>query len=302
MLNDVLKLVQSRTGLNDVDALREVNFAWRELWDMDDLPGSLWEVSISPENQVPPRMSLPWYIGQIRGVKMNWQRERMTLNTPHVYYQNNEYYQSPFTWRILGKSPLMRSITNATRLDLTLGQNESAIVSVTIIGPTDTAAQTTETIVFPIGTRTKSTVNNFVDINSITKSTITANDISVKDSLGQEIAILPNSEYEASNTIVQILDKCMGTCFTCGCFDIFYKLPLPILYNVNQLIPNESALVHKTLELITLNKPDQMPLAAAYHQKADGMLANANANAAWGISMPLDLGNSPFNTKYYGDI
>ena len=141
MLIDVINFVKSRTGLVERDTiLREINFAWQELWNGDEIPGTLFEITVKPtdNNFI---ISLPHYVGKIRGVKESESKVRVALNTPRPFYHDDSYHQNHFTWRVLGTSPLMRHITNATTMTVGFPEAQTMAVRVTLRGPTDNASE-----------------------------------------------------------------------------------------------------------------------------------------------------------------
>jgi len=302
MLKNVIDFVVSRTKMSREDALREINFAWRETWNSDDLPNSLFEISVTPVDSN-ARISLPWYVGEVRGVKQNYGygRTRIELNTPRPYYQDQVYLQSPFTWRNLGSSPLVRSITNATTVNLTFTEPVTKAVTVSLIGPNDNGSNDREQIVFDINDITKTSTKRFTDFNAIAKSVITETDLIVKDSNDVELARIPNLAFEAKNTIWQITDKCFVACNYCRCFDVLYKLPAPYLYFDEQAVPFEEVLMAKTMEWIALPKEGQEQKAVLYGEKAKQLIIQYNANER-GIEHKIDLGINKFNTAYVGNL
>jgi hypothetical protein len=299
MLRDVINFIQSRTDLTREAAIREINFAWKELWASDDLPNSLFELTVEPpEGLNVARITLPWYVGEIRGVKMC--RERVHLNTPRPYYQDQVYFQSPYIWRVLGKSSLKRTITNATTLDITIPEAEESRFTVTVKGPTDNSQETREQLIFLPGETEKETVNRFTDAY-ITKDTITRFNVSLTAEEGDEIAFIPNSDFEAMNTVVQIQDKCDTVCNSCRCFDILYKQVAPYLYYDETFVPFAEVLMAKALEWILMPKDGQENRAVLYSNKA-AQLATSFNNDTYSVEKKLDLARNMFTTQYNGLI
>lgn len=301
MLKDVVDFVLSRTGFPTREqALREINFAWVEIWNSDDLPNSLFEMSVQPFDNT-ARISLPHFVGQLRGVKLNAGRIRVDLMTPRPYYQDDTYFQSPYVWRILGVSPIATAITNATTLNLSISEAEDIAFTATLIGPTDNAAEDSETVTFEIGDTEKQTVKRFTDLTSVTKSALTKSNLVIQGANDEEFGFVANNEYEARNTIVQITDKCFKICNNCRCFDVLFKKPAPILYNENAVIPFEEVLMTKTLEWIALPKDGQEQKAILFGEKAKTLLTGFN-NDGGSVEKRMDLGRNKFTTRYYGHL
>jgi len=295
MLADIIEFVQSRTDLASREAvLREINAAWREIWGSDDLPNSVFEVSVSPFDNT-ARVSLPYFVGVIRGVKSNIDRLRVNLLTPRPYYQDEQYFQSPYTWRILGLSPLSASITNATKLHFSIEKTESTQFTITIIGTDDNGSDVRDQIVVPPGTTDVWSNLRFTDASSIVKDTLTASNVEVAGANGEDFGIIPNLAFEARNTVIQITDKCLQCCNNCRCFDVLFKKPAPVLFYDEQNVPFPEVLINKTLELISMPKDGQEAKAQMYAQKAQGLLSNYNNNES-SVEKRLDLGKSLYET------
>ena len=301
MLKDVLDFVRARTDLAREDALREVNYAWKELWNADDLPNSVFEIAVAPvDNNA--RISLPWFVGDIRGVKMNtWGRERIHLQTPRPWYQDDTYAQSPYTWKILGTSPLVHAVSNASTLTLRFNEAVTARTTVSLLGPNDNGALVRDQVIFEIGDTEHESVQRYTDLSTITKDTITPANLTVFDANDTEIAIVPNDGFEAKNTIAQITDKCFKICNWCRCFDVLFKKVTPYLYYDETPVPFEEVLMAKTLEWITLPKDGQEEKAVMFGDKARNLLVQRNANET-GVDKKLDVGRGHFASLYYGHI
>lgn len=303
MLRDVKNFIKSRTDLADDAVLREINFAWKELWASDDLPNSLFELTVVPGANE-QRISLPYYVGVLRGVKRNCNRERVVLNTPRPYYQDISYEQSPYTWRILGTSSLKKTISNATTLDISIPEAETARFVVTVEGPTDNAQKTREQVIFNIGDTAHETTNRFTDA-FISKDLVTAANVTIAAADGTELALIYNDAFEALNTIVQIVDKCNTNCCaatsSCDCFDILYKARCPYLYYDETYVPFEEVLMQKTMEWIMMPKEGQEQKTLLYSEKSR-QLATAFNSENMSIEKRLDLGRNPFTSTYSGLI
>lgn len=300
MLKDVIDFVQSRTDMaSREDVLREINFAWREIWNSDDLPNSVFEMTVKPFDDT-ARIALPHVVGVLRGVKANLGRIRVDLNTPRPYYQDESYYQSPYTWRILGVSPLSQSITNATQLKFTIAEAEDELFKVVVVGPNDNAVEGRDQLNFAPGITELYTTMRFVDARSIVKDRILKSNVEITGANGEDFGIIPNLEFEARNTIVQITDKCLQCCNNCRCFDVLFKKPAPYLYYDEQPIPYPEVLMTKTLEWITLPKDGQEQKTLMYADKSKTLLAGFNTDQS-SIEKKMDLGRNLFAT-YTGSM
>lgn len=298
MLRDVIDFIVSRTDLSRTVALREINYAWTEMWNTSDFPGSLFEVTVEPIDNT-SRISLAHYVGQIKAVKTNSQL-RVALNTPRPHYHDGEFRQSPWTWRILGNSPLNQSIVNATTLNLEISEAEESQFTVALTGPTDNAAESIDRIVFEPGETEKQTVLRFTDLKSATKSILTKSNVLILGANGEEFGYIANSEYEARNTVIQITDKCDCVCTSCRCFDILYKIPAPILVHEEMTVMYEHALMNKTLEWIMLPKENGEQKAILFGDKSNAMLSGYNRQRP--EEHKMDLGVNQFVTRHWGSL
>ncbi len=300
MLKDIVDYIVSRTDKSQEDAKREINYAFKELWKSVDLPNSIFEVTVKPANNT-AIISLPWYVDQIKGVKQNtWGVERIILNTPRAYYQNNSYYQHLYTWRVLGTSPLCRSITNASTLTLSFKQPVTTQVTVSIIGQTDQGSEFREQLLFAIGDVSKETAGRYSDLSNVTKSIITENDLFIYGPNSEELGIIPNRLMESKYKIIQLYDKYFIPCNNCNCYDILYKLPPPILYFDEDPVPEEEIVMTKTMEWINLSKQGQEKMAAMYGEKARNLLFASNNNADHPVDHPLDIAPNRLIRSYSG--
>lgn len=298
MLSDVISFVKSRTGLADrATILREINFAWKEVWNSDDLPGSLNEISFRAANI---RISLPWYVGEVRGVKRNWDRTRIQLNTPRPYYQDSQIWQSEFEWRLFGPQPLLKTIVNATTLDITIDDAEDENLSVVLLGPDDTAQVRREEVIFTPGVTAKTTTYRFTDLIAFTKSIVTKSDVRLVNSNSEIISIIPNLLFEANHQFVQIRDNCDINSIT-YCYDVLFKKTTPYLYFDEQPVPFQEVLMAKTLEWISMPKDEQISKTQAFAEKGSTLLQQFNNNER-STAKRLDIGRNPFPSVYRGQL
>lgn len=302
MLIDVINFVKSRTGLTDRDAiLREIRLAWREIWNLNDIPNSIFEITMAPVDTT-ARISLPHYVGVIRAVKKNNQ-QRVELNTPRPYYQDIYYFQEDVKWRILGISPIQNSVANATTVNVSISEAETEQFHVVFIGPTDNAVLDREIITFQPGETDKIVTKRFTDFQSITKDAITKTNVNVTGANEEILALIPNNDYEARNTVIQITDDCTTCCSSCKCYDILYKLPPPTLYYDEQVLPYEEVVLPKIMEWLTLplEGDANTKKAVMYADKTDTLLRGSNQNQS-SISKKLDIARSRWHSRIYDKL
>lgn len=293
-LKDIIEFIQSRTDLaNRDDVVREINNAWAEIWDSDDLPNSLFEISVKTFDQT-NRITLPYYVDKIRGVKTQ-DRLRVDLNTPRPYYQDETYFQSPYLWRVLGTTPLKTSITNATAIKLSIAEAATEQFVVTLQGPTDNSTREREQIIFAVGDTEHWTTKNFTDLKEATKNKILSTNVVMTGANDEDYGIIPADAFVANNTVVQITDRCNKCCTACRCFDILYKVPAPYLYYDEQVVPFPGVLITKTLEWIAMPKEGQEQKAILYAEKSKALLTAFNHNDV-SVEKKMDLPRNTFCT------
>jgi hypothetical protein len=299
MLKDVIDFVMSRAGIADrAQALREINFAWVDLWNSSDLPNSVFELTAKPEDST-AIISLPWYVGTIRGVRLSASKVRVHVFDQRPFYQDNKFYQNTLEWKILGVSPTRSHVINATTLDLSIDIAEAEEFHVYLKGATDSASDDLEIVTFQPGDVTKATVKRMTQFTSITKDLITKSDVAIVGANEEDLGIIANCEYEARNQVIQITDKCVIESNFCRCFDILYKRPAPLLIHEYTSTPYDSVLMTKTMEWITLPKEGQEEKAALYGIKSASLQTNFN-NDKGSIEKKLDLPTNRYCSSYNG--
>lgn len=276
------------------DILREINFVWEEIWNGDDLPGSMFEITLKGSEDRMPRITMPYFVGKLRGVKDS-SRNRIELQTPRPFYQDETYLTSPYTWRILGESPLPRSIENATRLTFTLTKPSPVPFKISVIGTDDRASEVRDQITMLAGAKSISTTRQFTDATSIIKDTLLEEDIVITGANGEDYGIIPNLQYGAVHQLVQVADRCVTCCVTCRCFDIAYKRIPTVFYYDEQIVPYPEVLMTKAMEWILLPKDGQEQKAALFGTKSAGLLTNRNADDS-GVSHKLDVSVDRMNS------
>lgn len=289
-LRDIVFFVASRTDLsNRADILREINYAWGEIWESDDLPNSLFEITVKPEENNVSLLTLPHFVGRVRAIKETSTKIRVELNTPRQWYHDDTYFQSPWTHRILGVHPLRKAITNATRLKFTIPVANPSLFNIAVIGADDRASSVRDLLSMGLNQREVWTTRQFSDPTAIVKSALTDFDVTITGANGEDLGVIPNLRYDARNTVLQITGKCATCCTTCRCWDVLYKIPAPVLHYDEQPIEYPEVLMTKTLEWITLPKDGQERKAVLFGDKSRALLTGFNATDK-GVTHKLDIG------------
>lgn len=197
---------QSETDMRIID----INNAVHEIHTACDLPESLKE-EIFDINLPSQQVVLPAHIDKIIG--MRYCDTRLSIDSDssanRYNHQNmGEHEVWYLQWRSRGWSALTRDIQNQSVLTFRFptGLSNGAAFTITITGQTDKSRRISETLEFSETDNTKTSVQNWVAIESIVKSTLTQYDIIVEDPDGNEMAVLPNSEYQSLYQNYQLYD------------------------------------------------------------------------------------------------
>lgn len=199
------------SGDKEATLLSWANRAARILHDSYDLPGTMVEqfFVIDPTKYV---ITFPWYVGAIRGMRLHNSSRQLTLQDMSPRYATSPWVQPYMKYRQLPPSPLITALTQSGTLTITLGAAEDQPLDVFITGQTPLASKVTETITFQAGETSKVTVNQWTQempygIVAIRKSRVTETDVNLTQTADSLlVATIPNSQTEAINTRVQIMD------------------------------------------------------------------------------------------------
>lgn len=218
MLVDLIRDAAEITGI-DAGAtnrrellVRKINMAAQELYDSYDLPGSLWEREFRLQDNDYRLVTVPWYVGLIKGVRRFQFSRKVQLVDPRPRYHYKPWRQGLFQWRIIGDTPLTQHMTQSGYLRARLDVAEEGPLTVTIKGQTNTADIAYERLQFPAGTTQLTTTNQWrksspFGIVSITKSARTLGNVHITQVLdGREVAVIPNCLKFSRNRLVQIHD------------------------------------------------------------------------------------------------
>lgn len=253
-------------------ALEKINKAARELYDTTDLPGCLREqvFTFDPTNKM---VTLPSYVGQIRGVRRYESTERIKLEDLRPRYHSDKSFQSIFEWRIKQIVPVLRTPENSAPYKITATSANGEAFKVYISGVTDVAQSDIDVFEFDVSDVEKIGTKVFLTSPlAITKDKLTTVNLSVFDASDNLIAEIPNNERQSRYTLVQVLDDkndFNASSGDCNCYEILYKLQLTTLKNDYDVFPcdgYDDAIVWKAV--------------SHFWQKVMSDLGKANALAA----------------------
>jgi len=285
MLGDILQYVKEITGIDPTagspqraQALLYVNRAAREIYSNTDLPGSLFEreFAISTDTQM---VTLPWYVSELRAARRPSWNHKIQLVTPHLRHHYKPWRQPWMQWRMLYKTPLLRHMTQAGKLTVTLTvpENEKTI-RVTIKGQTPTAMLRSETLVFSPGQTSKTTTAQWVQaqpygVVAIVKSHKTEGDVQItQEADGLLVAEIANCSLEASNRLIQIHDGQRSVTYATGeHVEVLFKWPFITLQDdTDQFVGTDAfddAIVWKMREHWHSTRSEESDLAIAASMK-----------------------------------
>jgi hypothetical protein len=207
------------------------NRAGKLLFDGYDLPGTVIEQFFCYDT-TQHVISLPWYVGSVRGIRLSKSSRKVALNDMRPRYNVSPWTQPLFKFRQLAPSPLSTGLTQSGTLTFVLSAAETFPVNITVIGQTATASRVVEILTFNVGDTSKTTVNQWSQeapfgITALKKDVLTSSDVQVlqtADSL--VVGTIANTQLEAQNIRVQVLDWNLTQSWNSGyddCLEVLYK-------------------------------------------------------------------------------
>ena len=249
-----------------------INEAAEEIWDSTDLPGSLMEVSLRVTAD--KQLALPNFVGELRAMREHFWESKWDLQDQRPRYQNQPWKNQWKNWRIIGFSPIQRTLVTTGAVTLTIPVAD-ATVSITIVGSTVDAARVSETFVMS-ATSVAGTIQ-FTSYTSIHANSDTRNsNISVVDQNNNVLAILRNDQREVKYLIVDVSQYPSTGSLTDGTrlMDVLYKIPYSKLINDNDVFPVpdfDNVIILRAKQLIEEGKESDDPAEKA-------LLLNMKAN------------------------
>jgi hypothetical protein len=254
---------------------------------------------------VPPDKvcSLPYFIGEIKGIRIHSSELLVPLDTINVpRYTNSTVTYRIRNWRDLGDRAICCNLTTVAPLTLTCASIETTPVIVKISGQTDAAVKIEEEIL--VNATTVQSVNQFGPrIDSIACFSDRDNDIIVTDVNGTMIATLGNDQEKTRYKIIDVSqifwpanDTTEGDSF----IDVCYKVPFVLGKNDTDSFGGgddyDEAIYHMMLHLNFMNQGGKDTLAAAQLVRAMQLLKAAKDGAEGGFHKKLNWGRN----KFYG--
>jgi hypothetical protein len=281
--------------------VNQINKAWKELYESRDLIHCEREQLVSIDATL-QQVTLPWYMGEIRGVRDYYNERRIDLVDMRPRYKSDGWTKSPLPqwWRDKGVSPHKRELLDEGQLTLTIPQAEAAAFSVVVVGRNANAARVSETVTFAAGETEKTTTNTYNEVQSFLNPEPHQYDVSMFDINDNEISVLPNICERALYRTINILPH-YATYTTPWMVEILYKhVPMYLWDDYDELIcPGyDDAVVWQTIgNFKAKDKPDQAVLAFA---KVKEILNNRDKNEGTGKIRQISFEENPLIYQSHG--
>ena len=273
-LFQILQKVAAKTGQSDYASssakrarlVDVINEAAEELWESEDLPGSLQEVvlKVFPNSE----LALPYFIGELRAARSRNLKYRYTIKDLFPHYTNQPADFEWKEWRFKGYSATQRAIENAAPIQFDMSVADGSII--TVEGKTEDSNSTVDTII--MDATSKVGTKSFSSIRAITRKSAGTYDINITDANGNELAVLYNNQLETRYIIVDVSqypnyieceDGSIGV-------EVLFKVPLFRLNADGDSFPIPSwdtLIANKAVQLFTEAKPGFEQVAAAMDAK-----------------------------------
>lgn len=303
MLKDIITEVAGPLGLNpQISADRllitsKINRAAKDLWEETDLIGSLLEQFFTIPATSNHEITLPHYVGNLRGVRsVNW-KEKLNLfdMAPRYYYGHS--FQSNLSWRIKNRSPLHTSITNSAPMVISIPTAETTRIIFYVNGTTTTAKRKQEQAIIEAGSTSVTLSSSFEEIFSFGKNIVTDRDCTLTDSDGNEMSVIPNILLDVTYPVIQILDKAFTSqndAYVIEC--LFKQVSLPLINDYDQFVIPEydDVISWKTLVNFYMLKEGQEQLALTFQSKVAERLRNKDSDASRGTLRPIQTAGNRY--------
>lgn len=293
---------------------KKINSAAKEIYEQNDLVGSLREQVRNVDVPQGNVITLPFYVGKVRAVRyyspqLNLKVRSMAPRYTAKFWQSKDF----LSWELKGDRAISSDIQNASVMSFSFGMPVDVATKITIIGTTPTASQCIETISFAIGDQVKSTTNQFSSISSITKDQLTNSNVIMVDIDGNPISGIANNQFKALFQTVQIVNMPNNLNGTGGTFqpasnyvEVLWKLrfkefktPLTIDQATDEFICPEydQAIYWKFKENRLLLSSDATTFssnqATSMRQKCDEIIKNISQDSSMSMEMSMNFGENP---------
>jgi hypothetical protein len=221
---------------------REINEIAFDVFHKNDLVGSIWEL-IAFYDVASHLISLPWYVGDVRGGRYYDTPAQITLRDIRPRYSTQGFSMNIMDFREVGVSSLWIQPENYSNLTFSYpeGEVEDFDLTIAVVGETPVASNKEEQLVITAGQSSATTANNFIGApRIIQKARANSFDITVTDVEENELAIIPNGELKSQYGIWQVADDNIGsTLAPLNAIELLYKERYRKMVNDYDSILNE---------------------------------------------------------------
>lgn len=266
------------------DLVRLINQAAREVWRMSDWPRTLREQSFPV--QFERIVSLPFGIGEVRAIRDDVGPVALHTRVPRF---NAEFWK-PETcriFRIIGKSPTVKSRLNATTLFV---EDNDADAVITFVGRTPLANRKTVTFTG----NGEVPYSNYNALESVRKDRKTERNVIIRESEGCILSELPNNQFDVSYIIIELGEYTQDKCHAKGfprCIEVLYKPTLPQLVDDYDEFPAQEmgdAVIAKFWEIDSITS-NNFEAAMIHERKAQGVIDSTTRDAERGVTFEMKL-------------
>lgn len=295
-LSTIADWVKERTGVTDTTRLLlELNAAYKQLWYTADPPDAVKEVTI--ESTGDAHIILPWYVYQVIGVRRGEAGPNIQLHSPKSFYAQQTKWKSEYSWELLHRTPLLKSITAAGRLTFKPRKVLTAALDLYVCGAGEYGVRENEIVTLGAGQKSASTQGIYSDLLSLSRSAGQV-DIEVFQADGALVAILPNDRTDVLCQIARVKPLTGSTSQTCDCYDVLFKEHPPTFASLHETIPDEFGGVLQALTAAEILRTADEQI----RQNRAGTLDKQSARLATAVSMsgnapkqqPINLAPSPY--------
>jgi hypothetical protein len=281
----ILQRAGRKIGLNPTDTnqrstlLRWLNEGAREVYSKSDMPGSLWEhvFKINGDQSI----TCPHYVDQVRAAREYDSQVAWSINQMRPRYNQFNWTDMWRNLRLKNKQCLQATVTNTSTGRLTVEAVENPPVSVVVRGQTIGSTNTSETVVMT--ETTMFTKNQYSNYEAFKKDSINLYDITLTDMDGNILSVLPNNQFEARYSIIDV-SSCPWLSISTSTLDhyleLLYKRTLPILWwDTDDFLDGtyDDILVDK-IQQIWNEEQGKVDIAMAFDTKATRSLAERTEN------------------------
>jgi hypothetical protein len=296
----MLEQMSRQMGLQQVDStqrslmLKFLNPAAKELYHISDMSGCLGEELFKVNSN--QTIAFPDYIGQIRAMRDGYNRTQIKLSQMRPLYNQYSWEQAWRNWRVKGLHPLQTSLQNQSQLIISVQAVENPPIVINITGSTLVSSSISESITMT--STTINTQNAYTDVKSFTKNSINQYNVTLSDINNNPISYIANNKLQALFQIIDIslmpwnsyLDNPL-----LGWVEVLFKKALSQFENDTDEFPApgyDDVIINKALQLY-FEQQQNIPVAAAYYQKANQMLAQIHEDANRGTDDVISLVENP---------